>query len=116
MAAGVDLAPALLENDLGAEIARVVAKILVVYHRRAGGQSQFSALLDLHATSDRVQTALAYAKEHFLGAVNIRDGDDEDLEFHVAFRDARFGGCVVNTDWFSAHGCLLSCVMSLSPL
>ena len=64
MAAGVDLALALLENDLGAEIARVVAKILVVYHRRAGGQSQFSALLDLDATSDRVQTALAYAKEH----------------------------------------------------
>jgi transcriptional regulator GlxA family with amidase domain len=45
MSAGVDLALALLENDLGAEIARVVAKLLVVYHRRAGGQSQFSALL-----------------------------------------------------------------------
>ena len=51
-----------------------------------------------------------------LGAVNIRDGDDDDLELHVAFRDARFAGCVVNTDRFSAHGCLLSCVMSLSPL
>ena len=64
MSAGVDLALALVENDLGAEIAREVAKILVVYHRRAGGQSQYSTLLDLDATSDRVQTALAYAKEH----------------------------------------------------
>jgi transcriptional regulator GlxA family with amidase domain len=64
MSAGVDLALALVENDLGAEIAREVAKILVVYHRRAGGQSQYSTLLDPDAASDRVQTALAYAKEH----------------------------------------------------
>jgi transcriptional regulator GlxA family with amidase domain len=39
MSAGVDLALALLADDLGADLARVVAKILVVYHRRAGGQS-----------------------------------------------------------------------------
>jgi transcriptional regulator GlxA family with amidase domain len=57
MSAGVDLALALVENDLGAEIAREVAKILVVYHRRAGGQSQYSTLLDLDATSERAQTA-----------------------------------------------------------
>jgi transcriptional regulator GlxA family with amidase domain len=64
MSAAIDLALALVEKDLGAEIARAVAKILVVYHRRAGGQSQFSTLLDLDAKSDRVQTALTYAKEH----------------------------------------------------
>jgi transcriptional regulator GlxA family with amidase domain len=64
MSAGVDLALALLADDLGADLARVVAKILVVYHRRAGGQSQFSTLLDLDAQSDRVQTALTYAREH----------------------------------------------------
>jgi transcriptional regulator GlxA family with amidase domain len=63
MSAGLDLALALVEKDLGAEIARVVAKLLVVYHRRAGGQSQFSTLLDLDATSNRVQTAVTYAKE-----------------------------------------------------
>jgi transcriptional regulator GlxA family with amidase domain len=71
MSAGVDLALALVENDLGAEIARVVAKILVVYHRRAGGQSQHSTLLDLDAQSDRVQTALAYAKEHLSTPLSI---------------------------------------------
>src|SRR6266436_116397 len=71
MSAGVDLALALLENDLGAEIARVVAKILVVYHRRAGGQSQHSTLLDLDATSDRVQAALAYAKEHLSTPLSV---------------------------------------------
>jgi transcriptional regulator GlxA family with amidase domain len=71
MSAGVDLALALVESDLGAEIAREVAKILVVYHRRAGGQSQYSTLLDLDATSDRVQTALAYAKEHLSTPLSV---------------------------------------------
>jgi transcriptional regulator GlxA family with amidase domain len=73
MSAGVDLALALVEKDLGAEIARTVAKILVLYHRRAGGQSQFSTLLDLNAQSDRVQTALAYAKEHLSRALVVND-------------------------------------------
>ncbi|MCX4160118.1 MULTISPECIES: GlxA family transcriptional regulator [Paraburkholderia] len=64
MTACVDLALALVEKDMGAELARLVAKKLVVYHRRAGGQSQYSALLDLEPRSDRIQTALAYAKQH----------------------------------------------------
>jgi transcriptional regulator GlxA family with amidase domain len=73
MSAGLDLALALVEKDLGAEIARVVAKLLVVYHRRAGGQSQFSTLLDLDATSDRVQTALTFAKEHLSAPLSVDD-------------------------------------------
>jgi transcriptional regulator GlxA family with amidase domain len=47
MTAGIDLALAMVEKDLGADVARAVARKLVVYHRRAGGQSQFSALLEL---------------------------------------------------------------------
>src|SRR4029077_12450359 len=47
MTAGIDLAVAMTEKDLGADVARAVARQLVVYHRRAGGQSQFSALLEL---------------------------------------------------------------------
>jgi transcriptional regulator GlxA family with amidase domain len=73
MSAGLDLALALVEKDLGAETARAVAKILVVYHRRAGGQSQFSTLLDLAATSDRVQTALNYAKQHLSRPLSVSD-------------------------------------------
>jgi transcriptional regulator GlxA family with amidase domain len=46
------------------EVARLVAKKMVVYHRRAGGQSQYSALLELEPRSDRIQSALTYAKEH----------------------------------------------------
>jgi transcriptional regulator GlxA family with amidase domain len=64
MTAGIDLALAMIEKDLGADLARAVARKLVVYHRRAGGQSQFSALLELEPKSDRIQSALAYAKRN----------------------------------------------------
>jgi transcriptional regulator GlxA family with amidase domain len=52
-----------VEKDAGIEVARMVAKKLVVYYRRAGGQSQFSALLDLEPRSDRIQKALTFAKQ-----------------------------------------------------
>jgi transcriptional regulator GlxA family with amidase domain len=55
MTAGIDLALALVESDLGVEIARTVARELVVFHRRARGQSQFSSLLELAPKSDRIQ-------------------------------------------------------------
>lgn len=42
IAAGMDLALALVEDDLGADIARATAKVLVVFLQRPGGQSQFS--------------------------------------------------------------------------
>jgi len=64
MSAGVDLALGLIEKDLGAEMARSVARKLVLYHRRAGGQSQHSALLEMDAKSDRIQTALDYARRN----------------------------------------------------
>ena len=64
MTAGIDLALAMIEKDLGADVARVIARKLVVYHRRAGGQSQFSALLELEPKSDRIQSALSYAKRN----------------------------------------------------
>jgi transcriptional regulator GlxA family with amidase domain len=64
MTAVIDLALALVEEDLGRDISRAVARQLVVYHRRAGGQSQHSTLLELEPRSDRVQSALAFAKRH----------------------------------------------------
>jgi transcriptional regulator GlxA family with amidase domain len=44
--AGMDLALALVEDDLGGELARDVARQLVLFLRRPGGQSQFSVALD----------------------------------------------------------------------
>jgi transcriptional regulator GlxA family with amidase domain len=48
---GIDLALALIEEDTGREVAMNVARILVVYLKRAGGQSQYSALLAAQAES-----------------------------------------------------------------
>lgn len=73
MSAGIDLALALVEEDLGVEAARIVAKLLVVYHRRPGGQSQFSTLLDLAASSDRIQAALDYARRNLAARLSVED-------------------------------------------
>src|ERR1700726_418110 len=72
MTSGIDLALAMIEQDLGADVARAVARQLVVYHRRAGGQSQFSALLELEPKSDRIQSALAYAKHNLDKPLTVR--------------------------------------------
>ncbi|CCD95116.1 putative bifunctional protein: class I glutamine amidotransferase-like (N-terminal), transcriptional regulator protein AraC/XylS family (C-terminal) [Bradyrhizobium sp. ORS 375] len=71
MTAGIDLVLALIEDDHGAEVSRAVARRLVVYHRRPGGQSQFSALLELEPRSDRVRRALTYAKEHLRNPLSV---------------------------------------------
>lgn len=73
MTAAIDLALALVEDDLGVEIARSVAKAMVVYHRRAGGQSQFSSLLELAPKSDRIQSVLNYAKSHLASALTVEE-------------------------------------------
>lgn len=71
MTAGVDLALAIVEKDFGLETARMVARKLVVHQRRGGGQSQFSALLELDAKSDRVQMALTHAREHLASELSV---------------------------------------------
>jgi transcriptional regulator GlxA family with amidase domain len=52
------------KDDRAEATARATARTLVVHHRRAGGQSQHSAMLELDAKSDRVQTALAFARKN----------------------------------------------------
>jgi len=73
MTAGVDLALAMIEKDHGADVARAVARKLVVYHRRAGGQSQFSALLELEPKSDRIQKALAHARGNLKNTLSVEE-------------------------------------------
>lgn len=46
ISSGIDLALALVEMDYGTELVRAVARWLVVYLKRAGGQSQFSVLVE----------------------------------------------------------------------
>lgn len=68
---GIDLALALIEDDLGTEVAHATARDLVVYHRRIGGQSQFSALLEMEPASDRVRLALQFARQHLHEALPV---------------------------------------------
>lgn len=49
--AGIDLCLALVQADLGHDLALAVARDLVVYLKRPGGQSQYSALLSLQRSS-----------------------------------------------------------------
>jgi transcriptional regulator GlxA family with amidase domain len=90
MTACIDLALALVEEDLGPEAARLVARKMVVYHRRAGGQSQYSALLELEPRSDRIQSALAYAKENLDKELSVEELADvvhlSPRQFSRAFR------------------------------
>lgn len=49
---GVDLALSLIEDDCGRDTALAVARLLVVYLKRAGGQSQYSPLLAGQSDAD----------------------------------------------------------------
>lgn len=68
--AGIDLALALIAEDLGEDIARKTAQQLVVYHRRPGGQSQFSALLEMEARG-RFDGLLAWARENLRNPLTV---------------------------------------------
>jgi transcriptional regulator GlxA family with amidase domain len=58
ISAGIDLALAMIEEDLGEAVARRTARQLVVYHRRPGGQTQFSALLEMERTGSEFEPLL----------------------------------------------------------
>jgi transcriptional regulator GlxA family with amidase domain len=62
--AGIDLALALIAEDLGDAAARRVAQEMVVYYRRPGGQSQFSALLDMGGGEGRFAQLLGWVRQH----------------------------------------------------
>jgi len=71
MTAGIDMALALIEEDLGAEISRAVARLMVVYYRRPGGQLQHSSLLDLDPAQDRIRRVLGFAREHIGESLSV---------------------------------------------
>src|SRR4029077_17665071 len=50
-AAGLDLALSLIEEDYGPRVAMTVARVLVVYLKRSGGQEQYSEPLQFQTQS-----------------------------------------------------------------
>jgi transcriptional regulator GlxA family with amidase domain len=78
--AGMDLALALVEDDLGPEVALTVARALVVFLKRPGGQSQFSgALTAQQATRPALRELQAWIVGHL----------DEDLSVAALAERAR---------------------------
>jgi transcriptional regulator GlxA family with amidase domain len=69
--AGIDLALAMIADDLGEAIALRTAQQLVVYHRRPGGQSQFPALLEMGSASARFGPLLDWARENLAGDLAV---------------------------------------------
>jgi transcriptional regulator GlxA family with amidase domain len=64
--AGIDLALALVEEDVGQEIALAVARTVVVFPRRPGGQSQFSTYMTFRDVAKRpdIQELVAWILGH----------------------------------------------------
>lgn len=62
--AGIDLALALVEEDLGRSVALAVARYLVVFLKRPGGQAQFSATLALQTAEDKFGTLHDWINSH----------------------------------------------------
>ena len=75
--AGIDLALAMVAEDFGDEVAQKTARQLVLYHRRSGGQSQFSSLLELKAPGGRFGALLSWAREHLDAPLTVEDLADQ---------------------------------------
>jgi len=62
--AGIDLALALVQEDLGPTVALAVARFLVVFMKRPGGQAQFSTALALQAADDKFGALHEWINKH----------------------------------------------------
>jgi transcriptional regulator GlxA family with amidase domain len=69
--AGIDLSLALIEDDLGSQVARATAQQLVVHQRRPGGQSQFSALLDTGGAHGRFAGLMDWVRERLAEPLGV---------------------------------------------
>jgi transcriptional regulator GlxA family with amidase domain len=90
VSAGIDLALALIAEDLGQEIARQVAQDMVVYYRRPGGQSQFSALAELSGEESVFSSLLEWIRSHLSERLTI-----ERMADHVAMSPRNFSRAFV---------------------
>ncbi|MGU3539558.1 GlxA family transcriptional regulator [Methylobacterium sp. A54F] len=71
MTASIDMALALVEDDLGPATARDVARRLLLERRRFGGQPQASNLLDLAPRSDRIQRVFDFVRGHLRESLSV---------------------------------------------
>jgi transcriptional regulator GlxA family with amidase domain len=83
---GIDMALAIVEADLGAETANLIARHFVLYQRRPGYQSQFSPMLQAQATADAPFASLIdWMQDHL-----DRDLDVPTLARHAGYSERNF--------------------------
>jgi transcriptional regulator GlxA family with amidase domain len=70
--AGIDLALALVQDDLGRSVALATARYLVVFLKRPGGQAQFSTALALQMAEDRFGMLHDWIAEHLTEDLSLR--------------------------------------------
>ena len=92
--AGIDLALALVEQDLGRAMALAVARYMVVFLKRPGGQAQFSVALSLQAAEDRFGALHDWINAHLA----------EDLSLPVLAQQARMSGRSFSRHYAAATG------------
>jgi len=73
MTASWDLVIAMIEMDVGRQVAREVAKKMVMYRRRPGAHPQVSTMLQLEPRSDRIQRVLAYAEQNLRAPLTVEE-------------------------------------------
>jgi transcriptional regulator GlxA family with amidase domain len=69
--AGIDLALALVEQDLGRTVALAVARYLVVFLKRPGGQAQFSTALSLQTAEDKFGALHDWINAHLADEMSL---------------------------------------------
>jgi transcriptional regulator GlxA family with amidase domain len=69
--AGIDLALALIEQDLGRTVALAVARYLVVFLKRPGGQAQFSTALSLQSAEDEFGALHGWINKHLADDISL---------------------------------------------
>lgn len=69
--AGIDLTLALVEEDLGRDLALSVARHLVMFLKRPGGQAQFSTSLALQGAEDRFGALHAFIRDNLAGDLSL---------------------------------------------
>jgi transcriptional regulator GlxA family with amidase domain len=68
---GIDLALALVEQDLGRNVALAVARYLVMFLKRPGGQAQFSTALSLQAAEDKFGALHDWIARHLAEIISL---------------------------------------------
>jgi transcriptional regulator GlxA family with amidase domain len=90
--AGIDLALALVEDDVGRGVALRVARHLVVFLKRPGGQAQYSAALTLQSTDDRFAGLHDWIRTHLSDDLPLRrlaaEAGMSERSFIRRYRDA----------------------------